>query len=267
LKHYIPTITLAAAIVVGASSVSAQPSNHYRGSSTDTPEIGTERDALRHLVQDRCLVNWTQHHSPAPCVRVVVLDSDEAGSGYALVSDRMGAGHYLLVPTRTMPGLDSGELLDPDAPNYFAAAWHARDLVNGFVGHEVPRTEIALAVNTARTRGQDQFHIHISCLRADVVESLRAAADHLTTDALVPVRAGGATYEGVRITGADLDATNPVALLARLKPEVRSRMGDYTVIVAGMQFRDGPGFAALTGLGPDGDLLLDGACAVAGAGG
>jgi hypothetical protein len=31
-----------------------------------------------------------------------------------------------------------------------------------------------------------------------------------------------------------------------------------------MQYREGPGFVALTGSGPDGDLLLDGTCAVAG---
>jgi hypothetical protein len=65
--------------------------------------------------------------------------------------------------------------------------------------------------------------------------------------------------------GVELDGTNPYDLLARLMPEIHRRMGDYTVIIAGMQFRDGPGFLALTGIGPDGDLLLDGTCAVAGA--
>jgi len=48
-------------------------------------------------------------------------------------------------------------------------------------------------------------------------------------------------------------------------PKIQRRMGDYTVIIAGMEFRDGAGFLVLTGIGPDGDLLLDGTCAVAGA--
>ena len=243
----------------------AQTGTRYPGSSTDIPEIGTERDALRHLVQDRCLLNWTQRHLPEPCVRVVLPDSGAAISGYAVVADRMGTGHYLLVPTRTMAGTDSAELVSPEAPNYFAAAWHARDLVSGFVGHPVPRTELGLAVNTVRTRGQDQFHIHIECLRSGVIESLRAAAERVAADSLTLVRVGGSTYSGVRIMGVELDGTNPYDLLARLMPEIYRRMGDYTVIIAGMQFRDGPGFLALTGIGPDGDLLLDGTCAVAGA--
>jgi CDP-diacylglycerol pyrophosphatase len=244
----------------------AQTGTRYPGSSTDVPEIGTERDALRRIVQNRCVVNWIQHRSPEPCVRVFLPDSGAVISGYALVSDRMGAGHYLLVPTRTMAGIDSSELVDDEAPNYFAAAWHARDLVNAFVGHEIPRTELGLAVNTVRRRGQDQFHIHIECLRGDVVESLRATADHITADALSPVKVGGATYDGMRIMGTELDGANPFALLARLKPDIHRHMGEYTVIVAGMQYREGPGFVALTGSGPDGDLLLDGTCAVAGGG-
>jgi hypothetical protein len=43
-------------------------------------------------------------------------------------------------------------------------------------------------------------------------------------------------------------------------------MGNYTLIVAGMQFNSGPGFVVLTGTGPSGEILLDSSCAVAGGG-
>ena len=76
-----------------------------------------------------------------------------------MLADRKGGAHFLLIPTQTMAGIESNELLDPDSPNYFAEAWHARDLITRFVGHPVPRTAIGLAVNTAHSRGQDQFHI------------------------------------------------------------------------------------------------------------
>ena len=44
-------------------------------------------------------------------------------------------------------------------------------------------------------------------------------------------------------------------------------MGDYTVVVAGMQFANGPGFIVLAGTGQTGELLLDSSCAAAGGGG
>ena len=44
-------------------------------------------------------------------------------------------------------------------------------------------------------------------------------------------------------------------------------MGNYTVVLAGVQYQSGPGFIMLTGNGPSGDLLLDSSCTVAGGGG
>ncbi|MDB6086316.1 MAG: CDP-diacylglycerol pyrophosphatase [Gammaproteobacteria bacterium] len=260
--------TAFAAAIIASSAAGGQPRRPppSSGSSTYSPEIGTAPDSLRRIVQDQCVINWSQHHNAAPCERVFLADAKTGYSGYAVLADRKGGAHYLLIPTQTMAGIDGAELLDPDAPNYFAEAWHARDLITKFVGHDVPRTAIGLAVNTARSRSQDQFHIHIECLRRDVFESLRAAATRVT-DVWSPVNIAGSTYDALRIMGDGLDGSNPFELLANLKPEVRHHMGDYTLLVAGMQFQNGPGFIALTGTGPTGELLLDSTCTVAGAGG
>ena len=261
---------IAAAAIGFASSANGQPhraqSSSESSSSTYSPELGTGRDALRQIVQGQCVVNWSQHHTPAPCERVFLADSKTGNSGYAVLADRKGGAHYLLIPTQTMAGIESTELLDPDAPNYFAEAWHARDLITRFVGHDVPRTAIGLAVNTAHSRTQDQFHIHIECLRGEVFQSLRTAADQVT-DTWSPVNVAGFTYSALRIMGEGLDGSNPFELLAKLKPDVRHHMGDYTLVAAGMQFKTGPGFIVLTGTGPTGELLLDSTCSVAGAGG
>ena len=266
LRRIFLTGIAAAAAFASSAAGSAPPGDRYAGSSTDSPEIGTGRSALRQIVQDRCVVNWSQHHNAAPCERVYLADSKTGNSGYAVLADRKGGAHYLLIPTQTMAGIESGELLDPDAPNYFAEAWHARDLIPRFVGHDVPRAAVGLAVNTAHSRSQDQFHIHIECLRQDVFESLRTGAEHVT-DVWSPLSVAGSTYEALRLMGEGLDGSNPFELLANLKPDVRHHMGDYTVVVAGMQFKSGPGFIVLTGTGPTGELLLDSTCAVAGAGG
>jgi CDP-diacylglycerol pyrophosphatase len=256
--------TLVAAAALAYSPLSKGINLLSHQSPDIPPNMG--RDALRQIVQDQCVVHWTQHKGPAPCELVFLADGKSNSSGYAILADRKGGAHYLLIPTQTMAGTDASELLDPDLPNYFAQAWHARDLLSKFVGHEVPRAAIGLATNNVQNRSQDQFHIHIECLRREVMESLRAVAEQLT-DKWSPVSVAGSTYEALRIGSVDLDGSNPFELLATLGPETRHHMGDYTVVVAGMQFNSGPGFVMLTGTGRTGELLLESSCTVAGGGG
>jgi CDP-diacylglycerol pyrophosphatase len=262
------TAAAAVALLAPALGSGAHGMKMPSSSSDSTAEVPmpTGPDALRQIVQDQCVLNWQQHQDPSPCDRVFLADPKAGRSGYAVLADHKGGAHYLLVPTQTMSGTDGGELLDPDLPNYFAEAWHSRDLIAQFVGHEVPRTAIGLAVNTAHTRTQNQFHIHIDCLRRDVVESLRTAAERMT-DTWSPVDVAGSTFQGMRIMAEGLDGSNLFELLAGLKSDTRHHMGDYTLVAAGMQFKSGPGFIVITATGPTGELLMDSTCTVAGGGG
>ena len=262
----VAVLTLCAAMPLAGSAGTKRNLATAETSSNDlAPDAG--RDALRQIVQNQCVLNWTQKQDPAPCERVFLADAKTNSSGYAILADRKGGAHYLLIPTQTMAGVDASELLDPDAPNYFAEAWHARGLITKFVGHPVPRTAIGLAVNTAHSRTQDQYHIHIECLRQDVYDSLHAVTQQIT-ETWSSVTVAGSTYSAMKIQGDGLDGSNPNELLAKLNPDVRHHMGDYTLVVAGAQFSSGPGFVLLTGkAGPTGELLLDSSCAVAGGGG
>ena len=242
---------------------------HAPKSSTDSPIDPLKpagRGTLREIVQTQCVTNWLQHHDPAPCERVVLVEQKSNSSGYAILADAEGGAHYLLIPTQSMTGLDNNELIDPDTPNYFGEAWHARDLLTKFVGHAVPRSAIGLAVGTTHARMQDQFHIHIQCLRQDVAAALMTAAEQVT-DAWSHITLAGAPYEALRVSGQALDGSNVYELLATLKPGMRQHLADYTLVVAGMQFASGPGFILLTGTGQSGELLLDSTCALAGGGG
>jgi CDP-diacylglycerol pyrophosphatase len=223
------------------------------------------RDALRQVVQNQCLQNWRQHHEPSPCERIWLSSPQPDSPGYAVLEDRKGGAHYLLIPLQTFSGTESGELLDPELPNYFAQAWNARDLLNAYVGHAVPRTAVGLAINTARARDQDQFHIHIECLRPEVFDALHAATAQLTSK-WSPVTVIGSTYQAMRIADPSLETTRPFDLVAQLSPDARHHLGNYTVLIAGMQYSDGAGFVILTSTGPTAELLLDPGCTVAGGG-
>jgi CDP-diacylglycerol pyrophosphatase len=264
-------ILAAAAIVFAFSASAGGGGGGGKGLRTPTKEgpdlpLNAGRDALRQVVQNQCLVNWREHHDASPCERIWLASPQPDSPGYAVLQDRKGGAHYSLIPLQTLSGTDSGELLDPDLPNYFAQAWGARDLLSKYVGQAVPRTAVGLALNTARTRDQNQFHIHIECVRQEVFDALHAAAEQITGK-WSPITVIGSTYQAMRIADLSLDATKPFELLAQLSPDARHHMETYTLLVAGMEYKDGAGFAILTSTGPTAELLLDPGCAVAGGGG
>ena len=226
--------------------------------------LDANRNALRQIVQDQCLAHWLQRHDPAPCERVDLAGPPEESRGDALLADRKRGAHFLLIPLRSIAGIESPELLQPGAPNHFAAAWQSRDRLAAVVGHSVPRSDVGLAVNPMHARTQDQLHIHIECLRPDVVTQLQGAAARIT-NTWSPIEIGGSGYNALRIGGEDLNGANPFELLAERMPRAKHAMGDYTLVVAGMQFENGPGFVLLAGRSRAGELLLDSTCAIAGA--
>jgi CDP-diacylglycerol pyrophosphatase len=221
------------------------------------------RDALREIVQDQCLAHWREQHSAAPCVELHLDDAAHPESGYAVLADRKGGAHFLLIPTRTISGIESSTLEEPGAPSYFQAAWRARPQLDGVIGRPVPARLVGLAVNPLHARGQDQLHIHIECLRPDVYETLAREAAHISP-AWSPVTLGGANY-WVRNISNNLDADDPFKVLASHPPRADRGMSDYTLVVAGPPAGD-RGFIMLASASAAGELLLDSSCAALPAG-
>jgi CDP-diacylglycerol pyrophosphatase len=181
---------------------------------------------------------------------------------YAVLHDRKGGAHFLLIPTRTISGIESPLAWGPGAVNYFEAAWQARDLLAGVAGRPVPPAAVGMAVNSIRARSQDQLHIHIECLGEEVYRALQAGAASLGTQ-WSSLSVNGWPYQALRVTGGVLP--NPITRLAASLPP-GSDLSQYTVLVAGMDFADGPGWAVLAaGAGPGAELLLDATCQVASA--
>lgn len=222
------------------------------------------RDRLRSIVQQECLPHWRRSGDPAPCSSVTLLDPTPEPAGYAVLADRKGGAHFLLIPTRTISGIESDDARAPGGPNYFAAAWQARGVLAQRLGREPPREAIALAVNHQDARSQDQLHVHISCIEPAVHEVLGREAERIGMH-WGPIAIGSWRYQARRISGAELGLRNPFRLLAEGLSGAARAMGQYTLLVAGMDFREGPGFIVLAGTSvPGAELLLDPACSAAG---
>lgn len=206
--------------------------------------IGTaaaDPNALWDIVDGSCVPDQEQRGDPAPCAQV-----DRSG-GYAVLKDLVGRTQFLLIPTARIDGIESPQLLAPDAPNYFAAAWRARSFVDEAAGMALPRDWVSLAINSADGRSQNQLHIHVDCVRADVYEAL---TDHQGSVgarwAPFPVPLAGHAYDAIAVSGADLDAVNPFGLLAEGIPGARADMGSETLVVVGTVDPAGrPGFVIL----------------------
>jgi CDP-diacylglycerol pyrophosphatase len=203
-------------------------------------------NALWTIVDGQCVPDQRAHADPAPCALVDLAAGDRGG--YAVLKDLVGATQFLLIPTARITGIESPELVAPGAPNYFAAAWRARVFVEQRAGEPLPRDWVSLAVNSEAGRSQDQLHVHIDCVRADVRDALQRHIGALGPGwAPFPEPLAGHGYLAATVAGDDLDGVNPVAVLADGVPGARADMGLQTLVVVGAYLGDGrPGFVLLT---------------------
>ncbi|MBV8652703.1 MAG: CDP-diacylglycerol diphosphatase [Alphaproteobacteria bacterium] len=198
-------------------------------------------DALWKIINDRCVPDQEQHGTPAPCTEVVLDQGIE--NGHVLMKDICGKTQFLLMPTAKISGIESSELVG--APNYFFAAWQARDRMIALAGRPVARDEISLAVNSAEGRSQNQLHIHIDLVR-DEVRTALAAHQPAPDDGWFKLTLRGHEYSVRRVD--DLAAENPFVLVADKTRAEREEMRLQTIVVVGATFADGKeGFYVLDG--------------------
>ncbi len=219
-----------------------------------------DADALWHIVNEQCVPDQQQFHSPKPCELV------DLSAGYVVLKDREGDTQFLVMPTARISGIESPEILAPDAPNYWEAAWQARHYVDERAHRALPRETISLAINSASGRTQNQLHIHVDCTRLDVIAALREhAGDIGTAWTQFPVKLSGHDYMAMRLDRSDLGGTNPFVLLADGVPGARADMAHQTLVAVG----DPGGFVLLAGRATgitnsgSGEELQDHACAAA----
>ncbi|HXX37209.1 MAG TPA: CDP-diacylglycerol diphosphatase [bacterium] len=194
-------------------------------------------NVLWNIVHGKCVPNELQNGKPDPCAAVDLRGGEQAG--YAVLKDLVGATQFLLIPTARITGIESPLLLAPDAPNYFAFAWEARSYIDNVLHRTMPRDDISLAVNSVSGRTQDQLHIHIDCVRADVRDALRKNGGTIRDKwAPFPVPLGGHRYIAMSVEGEQLGQANPFKLLAEGWPIAKADMADQTLVVVGGTFSD-----------------------------
>ena len=196
-----------------------------------------DREALWHIVHGQCVPDHLRNSDPAPCTEVDVSAGEDRG--YAVLKDSEGPDQFLLIPTARVTGIEDPAVRAPGAPNYFEEAWQARVYTETENGGTLPRDWISLAVNSVPGRTQDQLHIHIDCLRADVHQALTESAGSIGPAwAPLPVPLAGDGYQAIAID--TLAGVNPFALATDAADAALS-----TVVVVGAGTAEHPGFVVL----------------------
>jgi CDP-diacylglycerol pyrophosphatase len=231
------------------------------------------RNALWEVVHSVCVPGQSLRHDPNPCLQVDLTGGVE--NGFAILRDPRGGTQFLLIPTTRISGIESPTVRGPKATNYFANAWEARTHISDSLHLTLPRDDIGLAINSVVSRSQDQLHIHFSCIRADVWETLHEHEGNIgNTWAPFNVSLVGHRYIAMWVSGEHLSPHNPFRLLAEGLPDATRDMGNRTLVVIGLTRTDGTkGFVILVGQVnkersdlANGEELLDNACHIAAVG-
>jgi CDP-diacylglycerol pyrophosphatase len=181
-----------------------------------------------------CVADYKLTGTPFPCLEVDLTGGEERGTVVLrppLLEDTV------LAPTRRITGIEDTFLRSPEAPNYFDAAWRARTFLDGPDGQAPEREAIALFVNSAIVRTQDQLHIHVGCLFPYARRTLAAAAPEVPMGewAQIGPVVPHTMFWGYRIPGTDLGSVNPFRLAAEVVAGKTKDPGDLTVVVVGVR--------------------------------
>jgi CDP-diacylglycerol pyrophosphatase len=220
---------------------------------------------LWHIVNERCVPNQEKSGDPAPCTKVDLSQGRERG--WVVLKDINGVAQFLVMPTARIHGMESPEIQQHGAPNYWEPAWDARTYVQDRLHQTLPRDDISMAINSIHGRSQDQLHIHVDCIapavKAALTEHQAAIGSHW---APLPVTLAGHEYRAMRLQQPTLAGADPFLLLADSDPSVAADMANHTLVVVGATFPgDVPGFVLLDyhADGASGEELQDHGCAIA----
>jgi CDP-diacylglycerol pyrophosphatase len=176
--------------------------------------VASERRALWRVVQ-ACLADFNLTGLPYPCLQVNLTSGKDRG--FVVLSPPFGSPNTILSPVRRVIGIEDPWLQSPEAPNYFDAAWRARTFLKTADGRTPGRDEVALAVNSALARSQDQFHIHLGCLVPAARRAVEAFAPKLPIGKWARVGTVNRMSEfwGLRIGQTDLAGVDPFRLITQ----------------------------------------------------
>jgi len=224
------------------------------------PAAAPDRQALWRVVQ-ACVADAKLTGAPFPCLKVDLSEGKDRG--HVILRPPFGRADLILSPTRKVVGVEDPWLQSPDAPNYFEAALQARSFLKGPDGKPPQLGEIALAVNSAVSRSQDQLHFHIGCLTPTAKRALAVVAPGLPAGEWARLGGGvpGLPPLGYRVGAGDLAGVDPFRLAAEGLTGNVHALARLPIAVAGVRVGDHDDLVILAAPGAfSAESIIDSSC-------
>jgi CDP-diacylglycerol pyrophosphatase len=181
-------------------------------------------DALWKIVGGQCVPEARASGHPGQCTSVDLADH------YAILKDISGRSQHLLIPTERVTGIESPSIVAPDAPDYWADGWSSRNTVEASLKKPLAADQFGLEINSEFRRSQQQLHIHMDCMRTDIIDAL-APYRHDQPGQWQWETIDGVRYRIMRVTSLSQD-NDPFRIVARDHPDSQS-MATQTILVTG----------------------------------
>jgi|SRR5208283_813693 len=140
------------------------------------------------------------------CARYAGRDSNcpahQWAEPYALAKDsdlRKKSHAYLIIPTARVTGIEDSQILSKTYDNLWIDGWHS----SHNLGQHTEWT--GLAINSCYNRGEDQLHIHVSCVDPKLAKKLPTILDY---PQFKTVNLKDHKYEATKVSGLTGD-NNP----------------------------------------------------------
>jgi CDP-diacylglycerol pyrophosphatase len=133
---------------------------------------------------------------------------------------------YLIIPTRRVTGIEDGAITQAPVVDFWQYGWAQSRTYPGY-----PPADTAMAINSARSRSQNQLHIHISCVRPAVRKALDQAEIGFFPAKPVTLRLPphDHLYRAIKVTG--LSGEQSPFLVFQADPAIKDNMADQSIAV------------------------------------
>jgi CDP-diacylglycerol pyrophosphatase len=158
--------------------------------------------------------------------------SYNAANDYVIIKDdgSKKPAAYLIVPTTKVTGVEDPKIFTVPYIDFWQYGWEAARTYL-----KEPAAATGLAINSVHGRGQNQLHIHISCILDSVAQTLAADDRKFGSDpakaVVVTLGPRRDSYEVVKVTGL-VGASSPFNLV-RAIPGAQRHMADQSIAVVG----------------------------------
>ncbi|SPP31183.1 CDP-diacylglycerol pyrophosphatase [Arsenophonus endosymbiont of Aleurodicus floccissimus] len=179
-------------------------------------------DKLWQTINQQCIPEFKNGSLQSPCIKV------DQQHRYVIYKDIKGPLHDLLLPLDKISGIESPILQQKNTENYFMLAWKNRQLFIKTANKPINEQFLSLVINSKYGRSQEQLHIHLACLKAEMYQIIKENEHTITTSwQLLKQKINSHRYIAIKIPATNVNKISPFHYLEKYAAEQGDNIAYY----------------------------------------